>query len=243
MFCSLGRSQFFCWPKQKTVVFTWFLVRGGVREEKLASWRSFDRDGVTYRQHSLNIALMSLGAASLRQTVWIFETQANKASKTWVYKVWTFRSEWICNEDPTAKQKTRPPDDFETTIWSIAICSPNFEGSGTSASGSCPRWDFTRFEKSLAQLQMSHNGCLGKWLSGCSIDTASALARTADLGSLGSRTSGVFYIWLLRRRMIDFPNLRQAQQLAQQPKCREQLRSDFWGSSHFQISNIMFYRS
>ena len=68
-FVASDDPNFFVGENKKPLFLPGFWFRGGVREEKLASWKSFDRDGVTYRQHSLNIALMSSGAASLRETV------------------------------------------------------------------------------------------------------------------------------------------------------------------------------
>ena len=42
--------------KKKNVVFMWFFgSAAGSGKEKLASWRPFSKDGLTYSQHSLNI--------------------------------------------------------------------------------------------------------------------------------------------------------------------------------------------
>ena len=56
VFRSLGLSQFFWLAKVKNRGF--YLVFGSAErsgKEKLASWRSFNTNGLTYRQHSLNI--------------------------------------------------------------------------------------------------------------------------------------------------------------------------------------------
>ena len=129
--------------------------------------------------HSLHQFWSSITSAN---RAWVFESQANKMTKTWIYKIWTF---WWCRT-----RNSFPPEDFETTLWSIATCSPNLELSGKSDSGSGTRWLQILFEKSLARLQMSHKGCFGKWLIRCSIETASALARTTASESIGRGSSG-----------------------------------------------------
>ena len=95
------------------------------------------------------------------------------------------------NESYTIRTRNSfPPEDFETTMWSMATCSPNLERSDKSDSGPGTRWLRILFEKSLARLQMSHKGCFGKWLIRCSIETASALARTTASESIGRGSSG-----------------------------------------------------
>ena len=111
---------------------------------------------ITYR---LNQLWSSITAAN---SVWVFESQANKMTETWVHKIWTFWWCWICIDYPTkwvVHIKTRnsfPPEDIETIMWSTATCSPNFELSGKSDSGSGTRWLRILFENNLARLQMSH---------------------------------------------------------------------------------------
>ena len=55
VFRSLGGSHFLLLKVKKPWFFVVFGSAEGSRKEQLASWKSFNRDGLTYRQHSLNI--------------------------------------------------------------------------------------------------------------------------------------------------------------------------------------------
>ena len=94
-------------------------------------------------------------------------------------------SETISTKNP------RPPDDFKSTMWSISICSSALHiwWAQQVRLRPCTRWLLILFEKSLGRLQTSHSGFFVKWLLGCSVDTASALACTVDSGNFGSGTS------------------------------------------------------
>ena len=143
------------------------------------------------------IAFTRSGEASLRQTVAEFLNTGqqndgrHEYTKSEPFNVAGYALTIPLNESYTIwTRNSFPPEDFETTMWSMATCSPNLERCGKSDSGPGTRWLRILFEQSLARLQMSHKGCFGKWLIRCSIETASALARTTASESIGRGSSG-----------------------------------------------------
>ena len=153
-------------------------------------WRFWQPSQVSNGFHQVGCSIGSTNS------VWILVSQANKVLKTcnfWWCWIYAFKIPLKVSYQHHKLTSTR-------RLWNnhVINCNliPKFVGSGRSDSGSSTLWLLTLFEKSLARLQMSHDGCFGKWLMRCSIDTASALACTVDSGSFGKGTSGALSLSL-----------------------------------------------